>query len=416
MKAAMGKKVMQSEVNAWTFLMKQMYLAEEQIVELSTFLNMLMIMAQSASPVPTTVKTGMLAVARMLLAFDCKAAAKETFEKAGEIVGEAIREEIKSLREANNMADKLCEVMGQRMRAMVEKVGEDLVVRADTILWDIRGEAEEMARKARELTRMEESKEENNQEWANDPQDLIDNGTGGGGPEDEEREPQGPPRSSYAAATNGSTHRQLRQSKQVTLTLESRQAADKVEAKVKLVYIDYNDPTDREGTQKLTEEELVNKANVVLALMKATAAGQPRDMKFRAVKKQRNGGLMYEVSTKEGALWLKKPEILAEFVRQYDDKARAKGATYPYTARMVPIAFKVDSFDERRRVEEDSGLPRYVLGDIRWIKHESRREKYQKVANLLINFPTAEIANLAQTKDLYICGARVGVFPQHPEP
>ncbi len=196
----------------------------------------------------------------------------------------------------------------------------------------------------------------------------------------------------------------------------SRQAADKVEAKERTVYIDYTAAEDGAEARKLTHEELVEKANVALQLMGIEVDDRPKGTTFKAVTKQRNGGLLYEMSTKEGAAWLKRPDVLPEFVRYYDDRARAKGAMFPYMCKFVPVAFQINNFDERRQVEEDSHLPRYTLEDLRWMRPVDQREPNQRVATLLINFPSAEAANLATDNELYIRGAKLAVEPNYPEP
>ncbi|KLO04137.1 hypothetical protein SCHPADRAFT_793342, partial [Schizopora paradoxa] len=113
----------------------------------------------------------------------------------------------------------------------------------------------------------------------------------------------------------------------------------------------------------------------------------------KAARKRKGGGILYEMSSKEGADWLKQPDVLKVFTKCYDAKATVRGATYPFFADFVPVAFQAQDFDERRKVEEDSGLPRYALDDIRWMKPVGKREQNQKVATLKIFFSSPVVAN-----------------------
>ncbi len=162
--------------------------------------------------------------------------------------------------------------------------------------------------------------------------------------------------------------------------------------------------------RQLSNEDLVKKANVALQLMGLAGSDRPTGMSFRAAKQQRNGGILYELNSAVSATWLMSTDVKPVFLEKFDPGASAKGATFPHKVRFVPVAFKIEDFDERRKIEEDSGLPRYSLDDLRWMKPVNKREKNQRCANLLIYFP------IAQKTGLYIRGARLKAVPQHPEP
>ncbi len=126
--------------------------------------------------------------------------------------------------------------------------------------------------------------------------------------------------------------------------------------------------------------------------------------------RQRNGGILYELNSSESATWLMSADVKTAFLDKFDPGASAKGATFPHKVRFVPVAFKIEDFDERQKVEEDSGLPRYSLDDLRWMKPVGRREKNQRWATLLVYFPTPEAGNIAQKSGLYIRGAKLKAY------
>ncbi|KLO16682.1 hypothetical protein SCHPADRAFT_795310, partial [Schizopora paradoxa] len=136
----------------------------------------------------------------------------------------------------------------------------------------------------------------------------------------------------------------------------------------------------------------------------------------RSAKVQKNGGIQYEMSSVESAEWLKRPEVLKYFLEKYDERASARGATFPYLVKFVPIALRTDSFDERRKVEEETGISRFAIEDMRWMKPISRREKHQKKAHLIVQFSSAKAANDAIRKEVYIRGGRFKLRALFPEP
>ena len=122
------------------------------------------------------------------------------------------------------------------------------------------------------------------------------------------------------------------------------------------------------------------------------------------------------MSSAASAEWLKRPEVLKRFLEEYDDKASARGATFPYIVKYVPIALRADNFDEWRKVEEDTGIARFSITDMRWIKPIGRREKHQRTAHLIVNFTTPKAANDVIRRELYIRGGRFKLKALFPEP
>ncbi|KLO05276.1 hypothetical protein SCHPADRAFT_790401, partial [Schizopora paradoxa] len=135
-----------------------------------------------------------------------------------------------------------------------------------------------------------------------------------------------------------------------------------------------------------------------------------------AAKKQRNGGLLFELDSVKSARWLKNPDVRARFVIDFDPGAVMKGTMYPCLLKFVPIAYQVDDRDERERVEASAHLPAGTLSNTRWMKPPGRREKNQRYAHLIAMFPSPETANTAIRHGLYIRGAKIMPVQLFPEP
>ncbi len=134
MRAALSEKVMESEAVARAYLVKHLYLVPDQTIQMSTFSNILTVMAYSNAAIPASVKEGMLAVARTIIAFERRAMTKDILDHAGATISEKMKGDLEGLAEANtmanNLADKLCQTMAAKFTkeavAAFEKAGEDL--------------------------------------------------------------------------------------------------------------------------------------------------------------------------------------------------------------------------------------------------------------------------------------------------
>ena len=70
-----------------------------------------------------------------------------------------------------------------------------------------------------------------------------------------------------------------------------------------------------EGTNNMTEKQLVEKANMTLGLMVAGKENRPVGAKFVGANKERGlGGVSYEMNTEEAAGWLKEKTMMADFL------------------------------------------------------------------------------------------------------
>jgi hypothetical protein len=71
----------------------------------------------------------------------------------------------------------------------------------------------------------------------------------------------------------------------------------------------------------LTEDELVQRANLAIDKMGSTAAEKPNEMIFVAATKLAHGGIRYRMHNAACAAWIKTPQVKEPFLKQFFDGA-----------------------------------------------------------------------------------------------
>lgn len=437
-KTAAAQAVMRSGVTARRFLGTKGYLAEGQTVTLSGLAQVLMCLSQASAQVPAIVKEGMLAVAKLLQVHE----QVEITAEATNRTNEGIHSTVKLLNEQLNMCTdevhdaanmltvgvvknlkKLDEDLATKATDFVARLDEEITSRTDNLMMDIRKEAADIVAQAREAVTLQQQQQQQQQSFQPclcsrpHPHDRLDRTQDhdhqGGGSQGEDGEhhadvvpPPGP--GTYRdVVQNGATH---------SATPSSQLAGEQVNARQKLVYVDLQDTTKAEEIRQLTEEDLVKKANITLVLMGIFALDRPQGTAFMAAKKQKNGGILFELNSVESAKWLKAADTRVHFSYAFDEGATVQGSAYPCLLKFVPVAYQTNNRDEREEVEAAARLPLGTLSDTRWMKPPGRRELSQKYAHLIVRFPSPETANAAIRHGLYIRGAKVKSVQLFPEP
>ncbi|KAF8998475.1 hypothetical protein BDZ89DRAFT_884076, partial [Hymenopellis radicata] len=77
---------------------------------------------------------------------------------------------------------------------------------------------------------------------------------------------------------------------------------------------------------------------------------------------------------------------------------------FTVVVQFVPISFDPNGFFGRLSIAENNNFNPTDVLSARWIKPQEKRRDSQQVANLLLGFPTRELANRAQRHGLIIEG------------
>ncbi|KAH9913720.1 uncharacterized protein B0H18DRAFT_839673, partial [Fomitopsis serialis] len=106
----------------------------------------------------------------------------------------------------------------------------------------------------------------------------------------------------------------------------------------------------------------------------------PKGMAFLTVRRLREGGLLYEVNTKEGATWLQHQDNKKRFTDRFGLESAIRARHYACLLRGVPTYFRPGDDDALRDLEHANGWDRHDLTAAHWIKPEDKRRDGQKSA------------------------------------
>jgi len=173
---------------------------------------------------------------------------------------------------------------------------------------------------------------------------------------------------------------------------------------------------DEKELAKLTEKELVAKANMALSLMSSQDFGAPEGITFLGAEVLRSRAIAYHLNTTEAATWIQQPDIRKRFVDHFGSTSAAHSTLLHCVAEYVPVTFDTTSLAAIQKTEADSGLQPRTLQFAKFIKNKERRYDGQRVAHAIFGFLTRDAANYAMTNGLYVEGKRVNLRKLLPEP
>ncbi|KAH9924644.1 uncharacterized protein BXZ73DRAFT_3449, partial [Epithele typhae] len=107
------------------------------------------------------------------------------------------------------------------------------------------------------------------------------------------------------------------------------------------------------------------------------------------------GDVVFTVSSREAAQWIRREKPLAFAQGLGGDAASVEDRSYTVVAEMVPVDTDIGNPDTLREIEETNGID---LGDLRaatWMRPPERRYGGQRYAHVRLTFTTAEAANRA---------------------
>ncbi|EDR06430.1 uncharacterized protein LACBIDRAFT_300084 [Laccaria bicolor S238N-H82] len=153
------------------------------------------------------------------------------------------------------------------------------------------------------------------------------------------------------------------------------------------------------------ESKLRDCINTVLVGKFAEAMGKATDQKhkIRSALKLQNGGILVEMASDEGAVWMASKANAEAFLRELGEAAASvKLRSYNVVAYYVPLNLDPNSEKDRREIEEVNNIPEGGLMKLRWIKPPARRRTDQRFAHVIATFSDADAANRAIVNDWWL--------------
>ncbi|QRV96883.1 hypothetical protein RhiJN_24901 [Ceratobasidium sp. AG-Ba] len=192
-------------------------------------------------------------------------------------------------------------------------------------------------------------------------------------------------RRSYAAAVSSALSRQMERLASVVTT--------RIEKQDRQILLD-SDATGGETLRLLPESALVMKAQLALdQLSQSMKASMPEGTRFRSANVLQNGGIVYEMNSKEAADWVKRPDICAAFADQFGSPVRYRERSFPVVAECVPVSFDTASKHAVSKLEHDNNLPANSIASCRYIVPPAKRRENQRHAFVILQFRNKEAAN-----------------------
>lgn len=160
---------------------------------------------------------------------------------------------------------------------------------------------------------------------------------------------------------------------------------------------------------KKTEREIKETVNTKLDELGAGG-------RARSTTKQRSGGLLVEMETDGGAVWLRDRENQKRLCEALGPKVQVKTRTFNLIAFNVPLTLEPDNKKHLEEIQEANDLYDNQLTATRWAKPIARRTPGQKSAHLILTYNDIDAANRAIAKGLKICNKWVHVQKIRKEP
>lgn len=166
---------------------------------------------------------------------------------------------------------------------------------------------------------------------------------------------------------------------------------------------------------ELSHEAIVQKANVALEALATKRQDIPKGMRFLGVILLARGDVVFELSSKDAAEWLKSPDIRTSYMEGFGALTEIIDREHTLVVENVPVSF-LPGTNAYLNVERANGLNQ---GDIllgRWFKKPEDRNPKQRTAYMRLTLRSAEAANHAIRHRLIIGGRRCNVRKLNPEP
>jgi hypothetical protein len=175
-----------------------------------------------------------------------------------------------------------------------------------------------------------------------------------------------------------------------------------------------SDDTTREQIRKLTPKEILSKANLGLEKLSKNmvddlqedANEKPDDAKFVAARILKNGGVLLEMATENGAEWLKQKKISKGFERCFPGTVTIKGKTYQVVVQFLPTRLRHCLEEITAHIEEENEMSRGSIVSAKWLRNPDNWGTNQTKAHAVLTMNSRHEANDLIKHGILIEGTR----------
>ena len=179
------------------------------------------------------------------------------------------------------------------------------------------------------------------------------------------------------------------------------------------IILDGDDATKTQ-TAKLTPKELVMKANLALEKLDKDMAEtlsddnneRPPEAKFVAARLLKNGGVLFEMESENGADWLKQTDITKAFEKCFPGVVTIKGNNYQVVVQFLPISLKNHLETHCAAIENENGLTKGSIVNAKWMRNPANWGTNQTKAHAIFSIKSRNDANDIINQGMLIDGSR----------
>jgi len=138
------------------------------------------------------------------------------------------------------------------------------------------------------------------------------------------------------------------------------------------------DDTTKEQASKLSPKELILKANLAINKLETDIEDflseedneKPPGTKFVAARILKNGGVLLEMESEDGAQWLKQAEVTKAFENCFPGVVKIKGNNYQVVVQFLPISLKNRLENLHTEIEKENNLPKGSIASMAQEPHQ----------------------------------------------
>ena len=133
---------------------------------------------------------------------------------------------------------------------------------------------------------------------------------------------------------------------------------------------------------------------------------KPEGTKFMAVRLLKNGGVLFEMDSEDGANWLKHDEVTKAFENCFPGTVKIKGNNYQVVIQFLPVRLKNHLEDLHTEIETENNLTKGSIVSIKWLRNPANWNPTQTKAHTVFAIKHRNEANDIISKGLLIDGTR----------
>jgi len=162
-----------------------------------------------------------------------------------------------------------------------------------------------------------------------------------------------------------------------------------------------------EAQDSLTSLKELTETRIQMLIDKAGASAPKTKIEIEEVTRICNGGILFQLNSKEAADWIRSPGIKEEFAWAFDAAAEIRERNHAIFAPFIPLTFKTDDPHHLQEIGDRNRLNGGKVLEAQWIKPPTRRPDSQLYAHCILMLSSVEATNLAICDGIYIHGKKI---------